>query len=144
MSVYVDNILAAAIAFPFLAALATLPYLVYQYRKFGSVPWLRTLVVYSFAFYLLCAYFLVLLPLPADRTAFVPYAATPQLVPFHFVSEIAQTARISPTPPRGWASRARPPSTRRSSTCCSPCPSACTCATTSGAVGGRCSCWGSA
>ena len=108
MSVYVDNILAAAIAFPFLAALATLPYLVYQYRKFGSVPWLRTLVVYSFAFYLLCAYFLVLLPLPADRTAFVPYAATPQLVPFHFVSEIAQTARIS-ADPASWLGFARTP-----------------------------------
>ena len=56
-------------------SLVTVPYMIYQYRKFGSVPWLRTLVVYSFAFYLLCAYFLVLLPLPADRTAFVPYAA---------------------------------------------------------------------
>ena len=38
----------------------------------------------------------------------------------------------------------RPPSTRRSSTCCSPCPSACTCATTSAVRGGRCSCWDSA
>ena len=108
MNVYTSNILAATVAFPFIAALVTVPYLVYQYRKFGSVPWLRTLVVYSFVFYLLCAYFLVLLPLPADRTAFVPYAATPQLVPFHFVSEIAQTARIS-ADPASWLGFARTP-----------------------------------
>ena len=96
MNVYTSNILAAAVAFPFIAALVTVPYLVYQYRKFGSVPWLRTLVVYSFVFYLLCAYFLVLLPLPADRTAFVPYAATPQQAP--------PTARSRREPGRGCAS----------------------------------------
>ena len=45
MNVYTSNILAATVAFPFIAALVTVPYLVYQYRKFGSVPWLRTLVV---------------------------------------------------------------------------------------------------
>ena len=74
MNVYVSNILFAALSFPLIAFFITLPYMIYQYRRFGSIPWLRTLVVYSFAFYLLCAYFLVLLPLPEDRSAVVPYA----------------------------------------------------------------------
>ncbi len=108
MNVYTSNILAAAVAFPFIAALVTVPYLVYQYRKFGSVPWLRTLVVYSFVFYLLCAYFLVLLPLPADRTAFVPYAATPQLAPFNFVREIVETTALS-ADPASWLGFVRTP-----------------------------------
>lgn len=108
MNVYTSNILAATVAFPFIAALVTVPYLVYQYRKFGSVPWLRTLVVYSFVFYLLCAYFLVLLPLPADRTAFVPYAATPQLAPFNFVREIVETTALS-ADPASWLGFVRTP-----------------------------------
>lgn len=98
MNVYVSDILAAFAAFAVLALALTAPYMIYQYRKRGSVPWLRTLVIYSFAFYLLCAYFLVLLPLPADRTAYVPYAAAPQLVPFKFVAEIAREAHISANP----------------------------------------------
>ena len=108
MNVYTSNILAATVAFPFIAALVAVPYLVYQYRKFGSVPWLRTLVVYSFVFYLLCAYFLVLLPLPADRTAFVPYAATPQLAPFNFVREIVETTALS-ADPASWLGFVRTP-----------------------------------
>ncbi|MFQ9179048.1 MAG: hypothetical protein ACLR3C_03400 [Eggerthella lenta] len=67
MNVYVSNILFAALSFPLIAFFITLPYMIYQYRRFGSIPWLRTLVVYSFAFYLLCAYFLVLLPLKTAR-----------------------------------------------------------------------------
>lgn len=92
MSTYVANIVTAAVAFPLIAAAITVPYMVWQYRKLGSVPWLHTLAVYSFLFYLMCAYFLVLLPLPADRSAIVPYAQVPQLVPFHFVQEfLAET-----------------------------------------------------
>ena len=52
-NVYLNNIAVACIAFPFAAALITLPYLVVQYRRFGSVPWWRTFVVYLFVLYLL-------------------------------------------------------------------------------------------
>ena len=38
-NVYLNNIAVACIAFPLVAALITLPYLVVQYRRFGSVPW---------------------------------------------------------------------------------------------------------
>lgn len=110
MNVYVSNIVLAAIAFPLLALAITLPYLVYQYRKFGSIPWLHTLVVYSFVFYLLCAYFLVLLPMPENRAAVVPYAQTPQLVPFNFVREILAGTTLSASDPSTWLAALRDPS----------------------------------
>lgn len=102
MNTYVINILTAAAAFPLIAAVITLPYMIYQYRHYGSIPWIRTIVLYSFVFYVLCAYFLVLLPLPADHHAVVAYAAIPQLIPFHFVDQIIQTTSISPSSPASW------------------------------------------
>lgn len=110
MNVYVSNIILAAIAFPLLAFAITLPYLIYQYRKFGSVPWLHTLIVYSFVFYLLCAYFLVLLPLPENRAAVVPYAQTPQLIPFNFVREFLAGTPFSASDPSTWLATLRDPS----------------------------------
>lgn len=109
MNVYVSNIVLAAISFPLLALFITLPYMIYQYRKFGSIPWLRTLIVYSFVFYLLCAYFLVLLPLPEDRSALVPYAQTPQLVPFNFMREFLAQTTFSLTAPATWLATLRDP-----------------------------------
>lgn len=85
MNVYLFDISVAAALFPLVAGVFTLPYLVYRYRRFGAIPWLRALGVYSFILYCMCMYFLVILPLPADRTAIVEYARTPQLVPFHFL-----------------------------------------------------------
>ena len=92
MSKFVMPITTAVLLFPLIAALITAPFLIYKYRKVGSVPWLHAAAMYSFVFYLMCAYFLVLLPLPADRTAVVAYAQTPQLIPFQFVrSFLAET-----------------------------------------------------
>lgn len=102
MNVYASDIAAAALSFPFIAAAITAPYLIFQYRRLGSVPWLRTLAVYSFVFYLLCAYFLVLLPLPADRSAIVPYAQTPQLLPFNFVREFLAETSFRADDPATW------------------------------------------
>ena len=100
---YVSNIMAAAGAFPILATLFTLPYQIFQYRKFGSIPWWKTFLVFAFIFYLLCAYFMVILPLPADRTAVYAAAAHPQLVPFQFVSDIVASTELDPSSPASWA-----------------------------------------
>ena len=99
---YVSNIQAALFIFPFIAALFTVPYLIFQYRKFGSVPWWKTFLVFAFIFYLLCAYFMVILPLPVDRTAVVTSAAHPQLVPFAFVGDVASHATLDPASPASW------------------------------------------
>ena len=109
MNVYTNNIIAAAIAFPVIAFAITVPYMIYQYRKFGSIPWIRTLIVYSLAFYLLCAYFLVILPLPEDRSAVVAYAATPQLMPFNFVREFLAETTFSLGDPSTWLATLRDP-----------------------------------
>ncbi len=109
MKVYLTDILIAVVLFPLAALLITVPYMVHQYRKLGSVPKLHTVIVYSFVFYLMCAYFLVLLPLPADHTAYVAYAATPQLRPFNFVREFLAETTASPTDPATWPAVLRDP-----------------------------------
>lgn len=104
MSGYASNIVFGFLSFPLIAALITLPYLIYQYRKFGSIPWLRTFIVYSFVFYLLVAYYMVILPLPASHTAVVPYAAVPQLVPFNFVKVFLDGTSATLNDPSTWKS----------------------------------------
>ena len=66
--VYFDNIYTGVLVFPFIAALFTLPYAVYQYNRHGSVSKYRTLIIYSFILYMLIAFFMVSLPLP-DRAS---------------------------------------------------------------------------
>ncbi|MEG0376627.1 MAG: NAD(P)H-hydrate epimerase, partial [Raoultibacter sp.] len=109
MQVYTNDLLTAVITFPFIALAITIPYMIYQYRKFGSIPPLRSLIVYSFVFYLLCAYFLVILPLPEDHTIVVPYAQVPQLVPFNFVREFLAQTTFSLQDPSTWLATLKDP-----------------------------------
>ncbi len=110
MSVYVGNIQVAAVLFPMLSALLSLPYAIWQYRRFGSISGWKTILVFSFIFYLMCAYFMVILPLPADRTAVVASAAAPQLEPFHFWPEMARSlARVDVADPATWIAFLRSP-----------------------------------
>ena len=102
MNVYLYDIQQAVFWFPVLAATFTLPYLIYHYRKYGSIPWLRTAIVYTVIFYALCAYYLVILPLPPDHSTYVAYAATPQLMPFNFVAEFLAQTSFSIANPATW------------------------------------------
>lgn len=106
-NVYLSSIAIACVAFPFVAAIITLPYLVVQYRRFGSVPWWRTFVVYLFVLYLIAAYFLVILPLPA-RDVHVAYAAHPQLAPFSFIGDIISEIHLTSNPTT-WVSALKAP-----------------------------------
>ena len=45
MSVYLIPITAAMLIFPFLAALFTIPYIIVQYRRYGSILFLRVLTI---------------------------------------------------------------------------------------------------
>lgn len=65
MDAYWIPIRTALAVFPLLAAFLTFPYMIYQYRRYGAIPFLRTVILYSFLLYLLCMYFLVILPLPS-------------------------------------------------------------------------------
>lgn len=87
MSSYLVPIQTAVIAFIILAWVITIPYLIYKYRKQGSLPLFQAVLESSFVFYMIAAFFLTLLPLPSKE--FVDALTTPrtQLVPFAFVSD---------------------------------------------------------
>lgn len=88
MQIYTYAIKAGIILFPIIAFFMTIPYMVRQYRRYGSVLFFRSLIVYSFVLYLLIAFFLVILPLP--KIEYVQNLKTPfvNLEPFRFISEI--------------------------------------------------------
>ena len=109
MSSYVSNVYAALLLFPFLAALLAVPYAVYEYRKYGSIPWWKTVLVFTMVFYLLCTYFMVILPLPADRDIYIASVQVPQLVPFSLVADIAAKTTLDPASPRSWIAWLRTP-----------------------------------
>lgn len=91
MEVYLESIKTAFLIFPFLAFLITLPYLLLQYHKYGSVPLIRSSIVYTFILYLLTAYFLVILPLPSKEEVLMIPTKIPQLIPFDFVGDFVET-----------------------------------------------------
>lgn len=88
MAVYSEPIKWAIIIFPFLAFFISGALLIYEYRKYGSFVWTRAMILYSFVFYLLCAYFLVILPLPSRAEVAQYTGPTMELRPFHFISGI--------------------------------------------------------
>lgn len=91
MEVYLESIKTAFLIFPFLAFLITLPYLLVQYHKYGSVPLIRSSIVYTFILYLLTAYFLVILPLPSKEEVLTMPTKVPQLIPFSFIGDFVDT-----------------------------------------------------
>lgn len=64
MASYIEPIRFAIFVFPFLALAISTIFFIYEYRKYGTFIISRAVILYSFVFYLLCAYFLVILPLP--------------------------------------------------------------------------------
>ncbi|MDD3212683.1 MAG: VanZ family protein [Eubacteriales bacterium] len=102
MSLYIEPILTAAWIFPFVAAFITLPYMLVQYRRYGAILLLRTVILYSFILYLMCAYFLTMLPLPDPET--VASLTTPylQLEPFKDVVTWVQKSGFVLSQPSTW------------------------------------------
>lgn len=94
MSVYLIPLQSALLLFPFLAAMITLPYIIMEYRKYGSILPIRVLIVYSFIFYLLCAYFLVVLPLPPIEEVASYTKPIMQLIPFASLKEFTMNSSL--------------------------------------------------
>ncbi len=109
MSNYLKPIITAIITFPIIALLFTLPYIIFQYRKYGSIPLLRGLVVYSFILYLISAYFLIILPLPSKE--FVMNLKTPstQLIPFTFIKDFIENTSLVITNPNSYLKALKEP-----------------------------------
>lgn len=95
MEVYLESIKTAFLIFPLLAFLITLPYLLIQYHKYGSVPLIRSSIVYTFTLYLLTAYFLVILPLPSKEEVLKMSTKIPQLIPFAFLNDFIESFKTA-------------------------------------------------
>ena len=95
MAVYFEPIKTALILFPIIAFFITLPYLIIEYHKYGAVPLLRSVIVYTFILYLLAAFLLVILPLPSKEAALKMPTRSPQLVPFTFIKDIMVTTNLN-------------------------------------------------
>ena len=87
MEVYLKPIISACYVFPILAVIFTIPYILYEYHKYGSILILRTGIVYTFIFYMLTSYFMTVLPLP-PRSSVTPDTASVLLVPFDAIRRI--------------------------------------------------------
>ena len=95
MDAYIQVIREAFLFFPIIAALLAVPYVLYNYHKFGSVLSLRVVIIYSFILYLLCAFFLVILPLPTRPEAAALTTPRVQRIPFHCMQDILREYRES-------------------------------------------------
>lgn len=104
MRVYFEVIMQAILFFPSIAFLFTIPYIIYNYRKFGSVLSLRISIIYSFILYLVCIYCLVILPLPTKAEIASISGYKMQIIPFMFVHDIIKESKIIITEPSSWFS----------------------------------------
>lgn len=102
MESYLIPIKTAVILFPLLAALITVPYVLVQYKKYGAIPFLRTLIVYSFALYMLVSFFLVILPLPSREKVAAMTSPRAQLMPFQFIRDFLRETVIDFKNPSTW------------------------------------------
>lgn len=102
MRQYTEPILMAAWLFPFVAGFITLPYMLYQYRRYGAILLLRTTVLYSFILYMMCAYFLTMLPLPSRETVAGLTSPYLQLEPFKDVAVWIRRSGFVPGNPSTW------------------------------------------
>ena len=64
LSNYSFPIVTAITMFPAIVCIITIPFLVWNYRKYNGLSLMRATVIFSFVFYMMCAFFLTLLPLP--------------------------------------------------------------------------------
>lgn len=87
---YITTIKYAILFFPIIAFLFTTPFLLMEYHKYGSVSAYKSLLIYSFIFYLICAYFLVILPLPKISEVTSLTSPKTQLIPFHFIFDFVK------------------------------------------------------
>lgn len=92
---YIKVIKTSIFVFPIVCIFLSLPFLIYHYRKYGSISFLRFLLIFSFFFYLLCAYFLVILPLPSRESVAHYTKAYYNLKPFFVVPEIVTSGEFN-------------------------------------------------
>lgn len=98
MTPYLFPIRQAIIIFPIVAMFLTLPFLLYQWRKHHYLNKFRGFIFYTFVLYIICIYFLIILPLPATRNncgLLPPDVKYYQLKPFTFVADFLNETRVN-------------------------------------------------
>lgn len=96
-STYFTPITAAIFALIVIGILTAIPWMIYNYRKYGFLSFWQTVIIFSFIFYALSAYFLVILPLPDVRDTCASGGLVTryvQPIPFFFVYEILQEGTV--------------------------------------------------
>lgn len=96
---YFVAIKTALFLFPVIALLFTIPFMLRQYHIYGSIHKVRVLIIYSFIFYLLIIYFLVILPLPKIEDVFYKPNMI-RLIPFSFVLDFFRETSFVFTNPK--------------------------------------------
>ncbi len=96
---YIEVIKNALVFFPVIAFLLTIPFILIEYHRYGSVNKLRTLIVYSFVLYLLIIYFLVILPLPDIEEVSHMTGPIMNLIPFSFITDIIKETSFNISAP---------------------------------------------
>lgn len=81
------------------AVLLTVPYLLWVYHKYGRVSILRSLIIFSFFLYLMCAFALVTLPLPSREWLSRMRPVEHNFQPFLFVREFLSETGFEPLRP---------------------------------------------
>lgn len=90
---YLVSIKTAMILFPVIALIFTIPFILHQYHKYGSIHKLRVLIIYSFILYFMTIYFLVILPLPKIEDV-VYQEGMIRLIPFTFLSDFLRESSL--------------------------------------------------
>ena len=90
---YIISIKTAILVFPFIALIFSIPFILHQYHKYGSINPFRVLIVYSFVLYMITVYFLVILPLP-NRNDVIAKPNMIRLIPFGFVNDFIKESSL--------------------------------------------------
>lgn len=106
---YVVAIKTAIFVFPLVALLFTIPFILVEYHKYGSINFLRSLIVYSFILYLITVYFLIILPLPNKETIIKPTGEMIKLVPFGFIKDFIRESSFVLTNPHTYLKALKEP-----------------------------------
>ncbi|RFB33345.1 VanZ family protein [Brevibacillus sp. VP] len=110
MGAYLVPIQTALFIFLFVAFILTVPYMIFSYRRYGYINKYRVIFLSSFLFYALCAYFLVILPLPniIDTCSIQsPGTVYYNLRPFSFVQDFLKETNLVWSKPATYLSALR-------------------------------------
>ncbi len=99
MPSYAVPLSTAFFVFFIIAFIGTIPWTIYQYRKYGYFSFWRNVIIFSFIYYCLTAFFLVSLPLPKNRNNILEFKdhIYTQLKPFNMVTNFKQISGFIPS-----------------------------------------------